>query len=70
MNKIKVIKKGGLAVRDELLEFDRRSTKPTKRELVEVVGSWVADWKSRTEIETRRAWEECARFRLGSSLGM
>ncbi|MEP6945917.1 MAG: hypothetical protein ABJA02_08375 [Acidobacteriota bacterium] len=66
MNKIRVIKKSDQGENGRSTETCGPGSKPTKRELTEVVGDWIADWRSRTQIETRRALDECSRFRMGS----
>ena len=70
MKKIRVIKKRDCAGIGVSFESERASMKPSQRELVEVVGDWVADWRKRSEMETRQALNECARFRVGSFLEM
>lgn len=68
MNKIRVVKKNEHLEISRLIETRRPGSKPTKRELVEVVGEWIADWRSRTQVETRKALDERSRFSMGSSL--
>lgn len=67
MNKIRVIKKHDRAVVAEGLDIDNGGGKPSRRELVDVVGAWVSDWRTRSEINARHALDDCARFRAGSS---
>lgn len=65
MNKIRVIRKQDCSQAASSVETAKSIKKPTKRELVEVVGGWITDWKERSEMETLRIQNECARFRLG-----
>ena len=69
MNKIRVIKKGSFSLSEQPFESDKIKPAPSPQELVEVIGDWVADWRKRSELETRRALKACARFRMGMSLG-
>lgn len=65
---VRVIKKKDSVEIERSFDSESAGARPRTRELVEVVGDWIADWRKRSESETRRAMAECVRFRSGSSV--
>lgn len=72
MSKIRVIKKsatGEAAVELKTVE-ETSSPKSKRRDAIETIENWVADWRTQTEIKTRRAFDELTNFKLGNSIGI
>lgn len=70
MNKIRVIKKSatGEAAGELKTVEENLPLKSKRRDAIETVENWVADWRKQTEIETRRAFDELTSFKLGNSV--
>ena len=69
MNKIKVIKKGAAREPDNRFNSVEEKSPPESkgRDAIKTVESWVADWRARTESETRRAFAELTSLKLRNS---
>ena len=72
MSKIKVIKKNGLIEPNRPFETIEEDLQPklNRRQAIETVESWIADWRRQTEIKTRLALDDLIRFKLQDSNGM
>jgi hypothetical protein len=69
MNKIKVIKKVAVVELDNRVNAieEKRPLKSNGRDAIKTVESWIADWRARTESETRRAFAELTSLKLRNS---
>ena len=72
MKNIKVIKKDAVSKPDgqvEKVEEEKTLSRSKGRNAIKTIENWIAEWRCRTEIETRRAMSELNNLKLKNSTG-
>ena len=70
MSQIRVIKKSATGeAADKLKTVEEKLPLEFKRrDAIETIENWVADWREQTEIKTRRAFDELTNLKFGNSV--